>query len=329
MIAMFCPFCGSKIEDDSSFCPMCGSVLDANAGNPGGGNMQGNTPPGGNYPGNAGMKQPVGNYPGNTGMKQPVGNYQGAPVKAPSGGRKVRLGIILAVIIAAAGIASFFIINHFMGGNDNGGSAGQPVTAGPDLHTGQGNGSVITPAVTQAVSPAKPGGSQGTVIGSAEAAAQPTQAAAPTAAPKPTQTAMPTPTPTPKPTQTATPTPTPKPTQTATPAPTPKPTQTATPTPTPTPQPTQTATPEPTPTEPPAPQPQGYYYSINPDGINIRQEPTHYSPLVAEIDSRTCMYFYGQTGQGYGSDGAMHTWYYITTETGYSGWVRSDLLKVG
>ena len=39
------------------------------------------------------------------------------------------------------------------------------------------------------------------------------------------------------------------------------------------------------------------------------------------------MFFNGKIEQGFGSDGAVHDWYYITTESGISGWVRDDLVS--
>lgn len=60
--------------------------------------------------------------------------------------------------------------------------------------------------------------------------------------------------------------------------------------------------------------------------LRMRSIPDHSGDLVTVIYDEK-MYYYGETGQGYGSDNKMHDWFYVTTETGYSGWVRSDYVK--
>ncbi|MCF0230033.1 MAG: hypothetical protein HUJ76_10135, partial [Parasporobacterium sp.] len=67
---------------------------------------------------------------------------------------------------------------------------------------------------------------------------------------------------------------------------------------------------------------------VNPvnDYINVRAFPQHLSPLAGTVSYYEKMYFYGETGTGFGSDGAWHYWYRITSESGVSGWVREDLV---
>ena len=70
------------------------------------------------------------------------------------------------------------------------------------------------------------------------------------------------------------------------------------------------------------------FYPARSDGVNVRTEPRHNSGLVTSINNRnTALYYFGESEQGYGSDGAIHTWYRIETENGLSGWVRSDLVR--
>ena len=60
------------------------------------------------------------------------------------------------------------------------------------------------------------------------------------------------------------------------------------------------------------------------DGINIRALPQHESALVATVDASKPLTYYGETGEGYGSDGGWYTWYHVYFD-GTSGWIRSDL----
>ena len=60
--------------------------------------------------------------------------------------------------------------------------------------------------------------------------------------------------------------------------------------------------------------------------LNVRKYPRHKSDLVGVVSNRQLMYFYGETGQGYGSDEIIHDWYRIYLENGITGWVRSDLV---
>ena len=60
--------------------------------------------------------------------------------------------------------------------------------------------------------------------------------------------------------------------------------------------------------------------------LNVRKYPRHKSDLVGVVSNGQLMYFYGETGQGYGSDEIIHDWYRIYLENGITGWVRSDLV---
>ena len=60
--------------------------------------------------------------------------------------------------------------------------------------------------------------------------------------------------------------------------------------------------------------------------LNVREYPRHKSDLVAVVSSGQSMEFYGEIGQGYGSDEIVHDWYKIYLENGITGWVRSDLV---
>lgn len=60
--------------------------------------------------------------------------------------------------------------------------------------------------------------------------------------------------------------------------------------------------------------------------LNVREYPRHKSDLVAVVSDGQLMYFYGEVGQGYGSDEVIHDWYKIYLENGIAGWVRSDLV---
>ena len=62
--------------------------------------------------------------------------------------------------------------------------------------------------------------------------------------------------------------------------------------------------------------------------LNIRSNPQYESELVGTVeDENEMLYFNGEVGQGFGSDGIMHEWYKIMTETGKIGWVRNDLVR--
>ena len=61
--------------------------------------------------------------------------------------------------------------------------------------------------------------------------------------------------------------------------------------------------------------------------LNVRSLPKHKSDLVGTIDSDAVnMYFYGDIQKGLGSDNKEHDWYYIETDDGIKGYVRSDLV---
>ena len=67
-------------------------------------------------------------------------------------------------------------------------------------------------------------------------------------------------------------------------------------------------------------------YVPNVEALNIRSNPEHNSNLVKTVHSNEKMMFYGEIGQGYGSDGQLHDWYKIYLYSGETGWVRSDLI---
>ncbi len=63
--------------------------------------------------------------------------------------------------------------------------------------------------------------------------------------------------------------------------------------------------------------------------LNIRSLPDHEGQLVGTVtDDQEVLLFDGKMDYGFGSDGAIHDWCYITTESGISGWVREDLVTV-
>ena len=78
--------------------------------------------------------------------------------------------------------------------------------------------------------------------------------------------------------------------------------------------------------EPQTSGPVAVFHPVRSDGINIRALPQHESALVAEVPAGTNLYYYGEVGEGYGSDGLWHTWYRVTIDNGLVGWVRSDLV---
>lgn len=64
------------------------------------------------------------------------------------------------------------------------------------------------------------------------------------------------------------------------------------------------------------------------DALNLRSDPQHESALVVQVSADAILLFYGQMGEGYGSDGQLHTWYYVEApDYGAWGWVRSDLTQ--
>ena len=68
-------------------------------------------------------------------------------------------------------------------------------------------------------------------------------------------------------------------------------------------------------------------------GLNVRSNPKHGSDLVDTVYGGTKLYYYGETGKGYGSDGVQHEWYRVEWEVSgtaeeKAGWVRSDLVTV-
>ncbi len=61
--------------------------------------------------------------------------------------------------------------------------------------------------------------------------------------------------------------------------------------------------------------------------LNIRRLPKHDSELAGTIENdNEILYYDGLTGQGEGSDGVIHEWFKVRTESGVTGWVRGDLV---
>lgn len=62
--------------------------------------------------------------------------------------------------------------------------------------------------------------------------------------------------------------------------------------------------------------------------LNLRELPRHDSNLNGTVSDDTPLKYYGETGQGLGSDGIMHDWYKVYVDENLQGWVRSDLVQV-
>ena len=61
-------------------------------------------------------------------------------------------------------------------------------------------------------------------------------------------------------------------------------------------------------------------------GVNFRQYPRYASDVVGGTTGYERIYWSGSYGEGYGSDGIIHQWYYVESESGSRGYVRSDLV---
>lgn len=61
--------------------------------------------------------------------------------------------------------------------------------------------------------------------------------------------------------------------------------------------------------------------------LNLREFPQHDSSLNGRVSDDTPMKYYGETGQGLGSDNLMHDWYKVYVDENLQGWVRSDLVQ--
>lgn len=62
--------------------------------------------------------------------------------------------------------------------------------------------------------------------------------------------------------------------------------------------------------------------------LNLRELPQHDSNLNGTVSDDTPLKYYGETGQGLGSDGIMHDWYKVYVDENLQGWVRSDLVQI-
>ena len=292
---MFCPNCGSNLEEDSLFCVVCGARLadfeEAGYEIPG----RDGQPPFTEEPG----------YDHDYG-RRPAGR----PLRPEN--HTLRNGIIAAVIIVAAGIGAFFGIRHFMGGGNDGTT--QSADAG-SMNNGQNDTQNSGTNGAQ-----NDGSGSGTVL-------TPDNSNAPvvTAAPSVTTPAAPTQTPA----VTLTPSATAAPTATPTPSAQPTPVVTSQPTPTVTSQPTPTVTSQPTPTARPtqAPSSGRSIYVLKPtEGLNVRDVSDYNSNCLFTVYGSTPMVFNGKVETGYGSDGAIHDWYQVEISN-VRGWVRSDLVQ--
>lgn len=83
--------------------------------------------------------------------------------------------------------------------------------------------------------------------------------------------------------------------------------------------------PNPNPNPTPTPSYGTVLYSRN-GNINLRSQPSHNSAYIGTVYGGTPMYYYGENGFGYGSDGVTHEWFHVMLSNGVSGWVRSDLV---
>lgn len=64
------------------------------------------------------------------------------------------------------------------------------------------------------------------------------------------------------------------------------------------------------------------------ESSNLRSEPKHDSALITTVrDTSVNLHYFGENGEGYGSDGMLHTWYKVYLDDGkVSGWIRADLV---
>lgn len=69
----------------------------------------------------------------------------------------------------------------------------------------------------------------------------------------------------------------------------------------------------------------GYYVASDPTGMNMRSSSNINSGIAGTVFNNVRLAPTGKTGQGIGSDGANHTWYYVKIADSLQGWVRGDL----
>lgn len=69
----------------------------------------------------------------------------------------------------------------------------------------------------------------------------------------------------------------------------------------------------------------GYYVASDPTGMNMRSSSNINSPIAGTLYGGDRIELTGTTGQGLGSDGVIHTWYYVRLVDTLTGWVRGDL----
>ena len=218
----------------------------------------------------------------------------------PKRNHTLRNSIIIAVVIAGAGIGAFFGIRAY--------KDSQQTTA-------------ETAAVIEEISEIMPTISP-EEFGSQSTDQNQTSTAVPTPTGIPTLTTPSTQTATPTPTAAPTPTSEPRPTQTAEPTPTSEPKPTAGPAPTS--EPVPTATPQPT--SAPATSGTNLYVAKPKEGLNVHVSAGIDSADIFTVYGSTPMVFNGRTEKGYGSDGALHDWYQVEINN-VQGWVRSDLIR--
>lgn len=289
---MFCPNCGTSLEEGTIFCVNCGARL-ADFEDPNAAQNQNSSgsPYGYEDAGRQGYQEPYG-YEEEPGYEDGGYGYGRPPVRQQpkSPNNTLRNGIIAAVIIAAAGVAAFFGIRYFMG---DGSSPGEQSAVSGGTQNGGGEGGqniVVTGLPTQS-----PSVEVMTPVPTAAPTSEPAVTAAPTT--KPTASPTPTATPEPKPTVTSEPTPTVKPS--------PKPTQ--------------------KPTTAPSSSGTNLYVLKPTEGLNIRSISDYNSTCLFTVYGSTPMVFRGVVETGYGSDGAIHDWYQVEVSK-VQGWVRSDLV---
>lgn len=90
------------------------------------------------------------------------------------------------------------------------------------------------------------------------------------------------------------------------------------------------ATPIAIPSETPIPTEETANYMIihtNTDEVNVRSESKHASDFVCQVNQSDDLYYYGEIGEGYGSDGNIHQWCKVTVNGTMEGWIRADYLQ--
>ena len=348
---MFCPKCGSMIDDDSIFCVHCGAAISSSDQMGDREEQYSRNNNGLDYYSNE-----AGYYPNEQG-------YRNNSTRPPKQNHTLRNSIIIAVVIAGVGIGAFFGIKAY---KDSQQKTVETATVIEEKS-----------AIMPTISPVESGNQ------SAEqnqpSTGIPTPTAIPTLTTTSTQTVTPTVTPTVQPTPTAAPTPTDEP----------KPTPTSEPIPTTKPQPSSAPVTLGTNLYVAKPQEglnvhvsaginsadiftvygstpmvfygkteKGYgsdgalhdwyqielnnvqgwvrsdlirssgdgYYIKNVEGaMNMRDDHRYDSDIAATLYENTRLRLTGQTGTGYGSDGQMHDWYLVETAQPIVGWVRGDL----